>query len=235
MPVFKKYFWFLIVVISVSCSREKTVGRIPIEDFFRVQVKTSFLVSPDGKYISYLKPDANRIHIYVETWDSKNTTQLTCDSIRNISYHLWVNNNEILYLKNGSENENPGLYAVKSDGTNKRELLSFNNTKIRLITSGNTQNDEVLVALNKRDSTVFDAYRLNIQTGKLSLLVKNPGNITEWYSDPAGKLRMAVASDGVNETLLYRNSERENFKPVTTNNFKTNISPIGFSKDNVCI
>lgn len=231
----KKYFLSLLLVISVSCSMEKEVDRIPIEDFFRDPLKTSFLVSPDGKYISYLKPDANRIHIYVETLDSKNTTQLTCDSIRNISYHLWVNNNEILYLKNGSENENPGLYAVKSDGTNKRELLSFDNTKIRLITSGNAQNDEVLVALNKRDSSVFDAYRLNIQTGKLSLLVKNPGNITEWYSDSAGKLRMAVASDGVNETLLYRNSERENFKPVTTNNFKTNISPIGFSKDNTCI
>ncbi len=236
MSGFKKYALILLVLISISCADDKA-GRIPVEDFFSVPIKTSFLVSPDGKYISYLKPEPenNRIHIYVETWDGKNTTQLTCDVNRNISYYLWAKNDELLYLKNGSESQNPGLYAVKSDGTNKRELLSFKNTRIRLITSGPVQNDEILVALNKRDSTVFDAYRLNIQTGKLSMLIKNPGNITKWYSDPSGKLRMAIASDGVNETLLYRNSETESFNSVLTNNFKSSISPIGFSKDNRCI
>ncbi len=235
MPDLKKYAFILFLFISISCSGDKSVSRIPIKNFFSVPIKTLFLVSPDGKYISYLKPDNNKIHIYVETWDGKNTTQLTCDVNRNISSYLWVNNNQIIYLKDESDGENQGLYAVKSDGTNKRELLSFKNTNIKLITSGPVQNDNVLVALNKRDSTVFDAYRLNIETGKLSLLVKNPGNITQWYSDPSGNLRMAIASDGVNETLLYRNSEAKRFNPVLTNNFKSSISPIGFSKDNTCI
>lgn len=235
MPDLKKYAFILFLFISISCSRDKSVSRIPIKNFFSVPIKTLFLVSPDGKYISYLKPDNNKIHIYVETWDGKNTTQLTCDVNRNISSYLWVNNNQIIYLKDESDGENQGLYAVKSDGTNKRELLSFKNTNIKLITSGPVQNDNVLVALNKRDSTVFDAYRLNIETGKLSLLVKNPGNITQWYSDPSGNLRMAIASDGVNETLLYRNSEAKRFNPVLTNNFKSSISPVGFSKDNTCI
>ncbi len=214
---------------------EKTVDRIPVENFFKAAFKTSFLVSPDGEYISYLKPDNNRIHIYVETWDGRNTTQLTCDSNRSIAYHFWANNNELLYLKNESQSDNPGLFAVRRDGSNKRELLSFDKTKIRLITSEPVKDDNVLVSLNKRDSTVFDAYRLNIQTGKLSLIVKNPGNITKWYADRDGQLRMAIASDGVNETLLYRDSEKSNFKVVLTNNFKASISPVGFSKDNSCI
>ncbi|WP_411275585.1 prolyl oligopeptidase family serine peptidase [Daejeonella sp.] len=214
---------------------EKPAERIPVENFFKAAFKTSFLVSPDGEYISYLKPDNNRVHIYVETWDGKNTTQLTCDSNRNISYYLWANNNELLYLKNQSDKEHQGLFAVRRDGSNKRELLSFANTKIRLITSETVQDDNVLVALNKRDSTVFDAYRLNIQTGKLSMLVRNPGNITKWYSDRKGKLRMAIASDGVNETLLYRDSEEVIFTAVLTNNFRASIAPVGFSKDNSCI
>ncbi len=232
---FKKYFFFLVIAVSISCTRERTAERTPVENFFKAAFKTSYLVSPDGKYISYLKPDNNRIHIYVETWDGKNTTQLTCDSNRNISYHLWANNNEILYLKNESSRNNAELLAVRSDGSNKRVLLSFEKTKIRLITSEPVQDNNVLVALNKRDSTVFDAYRLNIQTGELSLLVRNPGNITKWYSDTEGKLRMAIASDGVNETLLYRDSESEDFQFVLTNNFKTSVFPVGFSKDNSCI
>ena len=235
MQVFKRYFFCFVLLSFLSCSMDRTVDRIPVEDFFSVPIKTSFLVSPDGKFISYLKPDNNRIHIYVETWDGKNTLQLTCDSNRSISNYFWVSNNQIMYLKNGSDDEDPSLSAVKIDGTNKRELVSYENTKIRLITSAPVKDDEVLLALNKRDSTVFDAYRLNIQTGRLSLLLKNPGNITKWYSDPAGKLRMAVASDGVNETLLYRDSEALNFRTVLTNNFKSSISPIAFSSDNSCI
>lgn len=235
MAVFKNYFFLFILLTLVSCSFEDTVEQIPLEKFFSVPIKTSFLVSPDGKFISYLKPDNNRIHIYVETWDGRNTTQLTCDSNRSISNYFWASNNEILYLKGGPENKDAGLFAVKIDGTNKRELLPTNYAKIRLITTGRVYDDQVLVALNRRDSTVFDAYRLNIQSGKLSLLLENPGNITKWYSDPAGKLRMAIASDGVNETLMYRVNEDQKLNPVLTNNFKTSILPIAFSADNSCI
>lgn len=235
MPVFKNYFFLFVLLTLVSCSFEDTVEKIPLENFFSAPIKTSFLVSPDGKFISYLKPDNNRIHIYVETWDGKNIIQLTCDTNRSISNYFWASNNEILYLKNGSEDKDAGLFAVKIDGSNKRELLPFNYAKIRLITTGRVYDDQVLVALNRRDSTVFDAYRLNIQSGKLSLLLENPGNITKWYSDPAGKLRMAIASDGVNETLLYRDAESQRLNPVLTNNFKTSILPVAFSADNSCI
>ncbi|MCF8452451.1 MAG: S9 family peptidase [Pedobacter sp.] len=235
MPVSKIYFFCFVLATLMSCNMEKATKRIPIENFFNVPINTSYLISPDGKYISYLKPDNNRIHIYVETLDGKTTTQLTCDSNRSIANYFWASNNEILYLKGASENMDPGLFAVNIDGNNKRELLSFPNTKIRLISSGPVSDGQVLVSLNKRDSTVFDAYRLNMKTGNLSLLFQNPGNITKWYSDPAGKLRMAIASDGVNETLLYRDKERQNFRSVLTNNFKTSISPISFSADNSCI
>ena len=222
---------FLIASI-VSCSMEKASKRIPIENFFNVPINTSYLISPDGKYISYLKPDNNRIHIYVETIDGKTTTQLTCDSNRSIANYFWASNNEILYLKGGTESIDPGLFAVDINGNNKRELISFPKTKIRLISSGPVNDSQILVSLNKRDSTLFDAYRLNMKTGKLSLLFQNPGNITKWYSDPSGKLRMAIASDGVNETILYRDKESDSFNSVLTNNFKTSIMPVSFSADN---
>lgn len=235
MFINKNYFFFILILTLISCSGEKAAKKIPIENFFSVPVKNNYLVSPDGKFISYLKPDSNRIHIYVETWDGKNTLQLTCDSNRSITGYFWANNNEIVYLKDGSEVEDPSLFAIGFDGTNKRELVTFKNTKIKLITAGQVQDDHILIALNRRDSTVFDAYRVNIQTGKLSLVLKNPGNITKWFSDPAGNLRMAVASDGVNETILYRDSENQEFRAVLINNFKTSVLPVAFSADNSCI
>jgi dipeptidyl aminopeptidase/acylaminoacyl peptidase len=235
MQSLKNYFFYFLLMLLASCSNEGMVERIPLENFFAAPLKTSFLVSPDGKFISYLKPENNRIHIYVETWDGKNTIQLTCDTNRSISNYFWASNNEILYLKTSPANKDASLVAVKIDGSNNRELLSSSDSRIRLITNTRVYDDHVLVALNNRDSTVFDAYRLNIQTGKLGLLSKNPGNITKWFSDPSGKLRMAIASDGVNETLLYREDEALGFNAVITNNFKTTILPLAFSADNSCI
>lgn len=232
MSGYKIYIICFLIASIVSCSMEKASKRIPIENFFNVPINTSYLVSPDGKFISYLKPDNNRIHIYVETLDGKTTTQLTCDSNRSISNYFWASNNEILYLKGTTDNIETGLFAVDIDGNNKRELIPFSKTKIRLISSGPVNDGQILVSLNKRDSTVFDAYRLNMKTGKLSLLFQNPGNITKWYSDPSGKLRMAIASDGVNETILYRDKESNSFNSVLTNNFKTSIKPVSFSADN---
>lgn len=42
---------------------------------------------------------------------------------------------------------------------------------------------------------------------------------------------MAIANDGVNQTLLYRKTENEEFKPVITNNFITSLQPVAFSDD----
>ncbi|HYK75514.1 MAG TPA: S9 family peptidase [Daejeonella sp.] len=189
------------------------------------------MISPDGRYISYLKPYKNRLNIFVQTLDGQDVTRLTADTTLNISYYFWANNDELLYLQNSSIDETPKLFAVNRNGSNSRKLIGIRKTKIRLIAPGKSFNNEILVALNKRDSSFFDAYKLNLSSGKLDLLAKNPGNITEWFADPQGKLRLAIASDGVDETLLYRHSEKSSFKSVLTNNFKTTVAPLGFSKD----
>ena len=234
MNLYKVGLWFLALVFFASCGQEKQIRRIPVADFFKTPEKAAFLISPDGRYISYLKPYKDRLNIFVQTIDGKNITRLTSDTSQNIAYYFWASNNEILYLKSRGAEGDPGLFAVKKDGSDTRKLITYQNSKISLITNSKAYNDQILIGLNNRDSTVFDAYRLDIQNGKLSLLVRNPGNITEYYADSAGKLRLAITSDGVDETLIYRNSESGDFRPVMRNNFKTSINVLGFSKDS-CI
>lgn len=192
------------------------------------------MLSPDGKHISYLKPYKNRLNLFVQSADGTDVRRLTADSVQNIQYCVWANNDEILYLKNYNPDEEQVLYAVNRMGNGTRALVKGGKSRIKLITQERVCNNEILLVMNQRDESAFDAYRLNVKTGKLSLLVKNPGNITEWFSDPQGRLRLAIASDGVYETLLYRHSEDLEFRPVVKNNFKTTIAPVGFSNDS-CI
>lgn len=213
-----------------ACSFERTAKKIPIEDFFKNPVKTTFKISPDGKYISYQQPYKNRMNIFVQTIDGRNVTRVTQETEHNTTFYCWANNNELLFMTDNGQSKSAHLYAVSKTGKNFRGLLPVDSVRVRLINYDNVINNQILIGLNKRDSTIFDAYRLNIDNGKLTLAEMNPGNIINWFADEYGMLRLALASDGVNETLLYRDSEKERFKPVITNNFKNKISPVGFCR-----
>lgn len=228
----RKYCWLILVICLAGCDQKELAKQIPIEAFFAGPAKTSFQISPDGTSISYLQSYKGRLNIFIQTLTSKKITRITKETDRSVSYYFWANNNELLYLKESIGNDRIQLHVVNKDGNSSREVLSEEKSRIRFINPARVLDNQLLIALNKRDSSVFDAYKLNIETRKLTLFVRNPGNITNWYADQEGKIRMAVASDGVNETLLFRNSENDSFRAVVTNNFKTSISPIGFGIDN---
>ena len=73
---------------------------------------------------------------------------------------------------------------------------------------------------------------MNVNTGAMTMIAENPGNISGWMTDHDGKLRIAMTSDGVNTSLLYRNSESDEFKSILTNDFKVRVSPLFFTFDN---
>ena len=86
--------------------------------------------------------------------------------------------------------------------------------------------------MNKRDPKVFDVFRLDVITGDMQLVAENPGNITSWHVDHAGRVRAATTSDGVNTSLLYREDECATFKTVLTTNFREQMAPCFFTFDN---
>jgi dipeptidyl aminopeptidase/acylaminoacyl peptidase len=63
-------------------------------------------------------------------------------------------------------------------------------------------------------------------------VAKNPGDITDWVTDHSGRVRIAITTDGVNTSLLYRASENDSFKTVLTTDFRTTVEPLFFTCDN---
>lgn len=64
------------------------------------------------------------------------------------------------------------------------------------------------------------------------MLAENPGNIQRWMTDHDGKLRLASTTDGVNTSLLFRETENDTFRVVLTTNFKETVVPLFFTFDN---
>ena len=61
-----------------------------------------------------------------------------------------------------------------------------------------------------------NVYLIDINTGEMKMVAENPGNIMGWITDNDGKLRVAMTTDGVNNSILYRETENDPFKPVVT-------------------
>ncbi|HPE65814.1 MAG TPA: S9 family peptidase [Synergistales bacterium] len=205
---------------------------IPMEDFFRNPEQSGFQLSPNGEYISFMKPWERRMNIFVQKIGAEEAVRVTSATERDIPAYFWSGNDRIVYLQDRGGDENYRLYAVSSDGTESRELTPFENTRVTIVDSLEEQDDFLLIGMNRRDQRLFDVYRLNLATGDLTLLEENPGDIAGWMTDHDGKLRVAVRSDGVNTSLLYRDKEDEPFRNILTTDFRESVSPLFFTFDN---
>ena len=238
----KKISLIILTFSLFSCTYENTnqkinaiviAKQIPLEDFFKNPEKSSYQISPDGNFYSFMAPYKNRMNIFIQRIGDSSAVQLTFEEARDIAGYFWPNNEQIIFLKDEAGDENFHLFGVNIDGSNPISFTDFEGVRAQIIDDLPDQNDFVIIGLNKRNKQVFDPYRLNLKTGEISMLAKNPGNIQGWMFDHDGKLRIATAIvDGVNQSILYRENEEDEFKTIITTNFKEGFNPQFFTFDN---
>jgi len=226
----------LLVVASIfifGCAPQEELPRlIPMKDFFRNPESARFELSPDGEHLAFLKPWENRLNVHVQKIGEEEVKRITSATERDIAGYFWANNNRIAYVQDTAGDENFRLYAVNIDGSDLKELTPFEKVRVELIDRLKNDDEHMLISMNKRDPRVFDAYRININSAKMNMIAQNPGNIVGWDTDHDGNLRIAVTSDGVNTSVLYRDTEKDKFQILITTNFKETMMPLFFTFDN---
>jgi dipeptidyl aminopeptidase/acylaminoacyl peptidase len=218
--------------LAMGAASSDSAKLIPLRDFFKNPEKAGFQVSPDGKSISFVQPYQRRMNVFVQPRKGGPAVRVSHETERDVAGYFWKGSSRIVYLKDFKGDENFHLVSVNTDGTNLVDLTPFDNVRAMIIDGRPDHDDEMLVALNKRNPEVFDVYRLNLKTKELAMIAENPGHITEWVPDHDGRIRVATSADGVNTSLLYRADEKSPFKTVITTNFKESLSPLVFSFDN---
>ena len=216
--------------------------QIPLRDFFRNIDRGYFRVSGDGRTLGFMQPalgddgKTKRLNIFVQPLDGSRPVgeprQLTRESARDISNYFWKGGDTLLYTKDFGGDENFHVVAVDASSGKITDLTPFENVRAAVIDDLPQDPQHILVQHNQRDKRAFDVYRVNVKTGAQTLVAQNPGNIVGWQTDHTGAVRMGVASDGVNNTLLYRATEAEPFKPLLTTDFRTQVNPQFFDAAN---
>ncbi len=228
-----------IVLFIAGCSsgsreKEKPAPLTDMQLFFKNGEKTSFRISPDGNYYSYLANYKDIMNIYVQKVGENEAVRVTNDTLRSIRGYYWKGD-RIIYLQDVGGDENYQLFSVTSDGTDLKALTPFPGYRtdilddLRFIPG---REKEMLVVINKRDKQYFDPFLVNIETGELKLVYENKENYDTWWTDNDGVIRIATKTDGVNTTYLYRDSEKDKFSELLTTSFKDSFYPQSFDAGN---
>jgi len=224
--------WLLLCGV-ISAAEQPPPPKIPLRDFFRNPESRGYLLSPDGKTLSYLAPWETRMNIWIRPTTGGEPKRITSEKDRDIHDYFWKENHFIIYAQDNKGDENFHLFRVQLKTGEIKDLTPFPKVRAEVIDDlEDVSPTDILIQHNKRNAELFDAYRLKVATGEMKMAAQNPGHVDHWVTDHKGRILAATETDGVNATLLTRSDEKSAFKKVLTTNFREHLGVQFYTFDN---
>ena len=163
-------------------------------------------LSPDGTQLAWLAPDRNGVvNAWVGASNGSDAHAVTNESHRPIQWYTWAGDGKhILYLQDNAGDEVNHLFSADLTNGTVRDLTPFRGVRAQNILTDLQHPRFVLVALNLRDRQAFDMYRVDLETGAVTLEATNPGDVLSWATDNDFVIRGATAFDGKSGNSIIR-------------------------------
>jgi dipeptidyl aminopeptidase/acylaminoacyl peptidase len=207
---------------------------IPRQVLFGNPDKLSPQISPDGTKLAYIAPYKGVLNVWVRTLGHDDDTVVTNDTHRGIRTYFWRHDNAgIIYLQDKNGNENWHVYMIDCATHETKDLTPLENVQARILKYRKEYPLDMIISLNHEDKRLHDAYKLNLATGELVMIAKNPGDVISWHVDDALQVRGAtkVLPDGGSCLQIRKNHKTKWHTLITWNFDDAGISGfIGFAK-----
>jgi len=229
---------------TLAAQSAKTQGLPPLIDrelLFGNPEITAAQLSPDGKYIAFLKPWKDTRNIWVKKTEEpfSSARLLTTETKRPIPGYFWTRDGKfILYVKDNDGDENFNVFSVDpaaaaptgADAPPSRDLTGLKGVRVEIFDVPKRDPDTVYIGLNDRDKAWHDLYKLKLSTGDRTLVRKNTERVAGWSFDLNGNLRLAfrVADSGDQEIMRV---DPDGFKKIYGCNVFETCQPVRFHKD----
>ena len=193
-----KYFFAAAVSVCAFSVHAEMPALIPREVLFGNPERAESQISPDGSQLSWLAPDQNNtLNVWTSALDGANPRCMTNEKGDPIEWYAWsADGKQILYLHDNAGDEVPHLFSVELTTDNVRDLTPFRGVRAQNVLIASRHPGSAFVAMNLRDRNVFDMYRVDLQTGAITLEATNPGDVLTWKADSNFIIRAATAFDG---------------------------------------
>ncbi|MBC8107929.1 MAG: S9 family peptidase [Anaerolineae bacterium] len=164
---------------QASDKKSDSSALIPRDVLFGNPDKAQARLSYDGKHISFTAPVDGVMNVWVGPANDLSAAKpVTHDKKRGIRQYQWAYNNEqILYLQDEGGNENWNVHVVDVNGKDDKNLTPNPKVTARINQLSEKFPDEVIIGMNDRNPMYHDLHRVNIRTGKDTLVFQNPQQI----------------------------------------------------------
>tara|TARA_A100001015_G_scaffold178484_1_gene198430 strand:+ start:153 stop:2147 length:1995 start_codon:yes stop_codon:yes gene_type:complete len=252
----KKTLFLLSICTLLSSLNIYSDAKIPLQHFICDPAMTSGTLSPDGKYFAAMVPASGPSCAIEETDDPQSARVLLVINLETntptvlsgtkgksrLTGFYWLNNTRIGFSRQPEAGLDAySMWAINIDGTKPKLLVAGEYedgypTGASMIDRMPDDDRHVLVSYNKRRPTTRDVYKLNIFSGKLTLVAKDPyiddQRLLTWVTDQQGVVRGYYALKGLNRYLYHRNDADSDFKLLRTFVFQgPEFVPAAYSYD----
>jgi len=212
---------------------DKGEYKYSVSDYFARPKASSFRLSPNGKYLSYMEKDGLKNHVYIKEIETGEVMRVIEEKEEPIKGYGWINDDRLFYMMDRGGNENYHIYAANLDGGNTLDLTPFENVRASILSLLKDQKDYIIISMNRENPQVFEPYKLNVVTGDLERLHENsdPANPIQGYDfDKEGELRGYTRMvNGVEMEFYYKNRDTEAFELKKKMNWDDSFGIIAFN------
>jgi len=225
-----------------------------LEEFFRQPQLTAPSLSRDGKVMATTMPFKGRMNLALMELDTHKISMLTAYEDFDVVNVSWVGNEKLIFsLGQANSPTGPGnfdgggLFVIGRDGKEfrrlsmtVREMRAQNQYVSRQLSlyrtiPGNTE--EVIAEGNMTTAESNDLYRLNIKTGKYTILTQNrPAELAQsWIMDSkfVPRVMSAPIRNTLTEVVYYRKDENSPWYEIAR--YEANkgqaLIPLAFESD----
>jgi dipeptidyl aminopeptidase/acylaminoacyl peptidase len=207
-------FLFVIFLFSIA-SFSQQPALIDREIFFGNPEYAGAQLSPDGMYISFIKPldDVRNVWVKGVNEPFEKARPLTAEKKRPIGGYFWSRDSKrILFVKDNDGDENFNVFSVDpaaapapgSKVPAPTNLTNATGVRTMIYAVPRSEPDFIYIGINERDKAWHDLYKVQISTGTKTLVRENKDRLTAWYFDNKDKPRIATRSAPNGDTEILR-------------------------------
>ena len=223
----------LVLVALPAFAQPAPIELVPRASFFGNPTKAQGLVSPDGRWISWLAPRDGVLNIWVApASDPANAKPITDERVRPIRQHSWSRDSSlVLFINDRGGDENYLLYGVDPSTAKLKSFTPFNKTRVITVGTSRSRPGEILIGVNNRDQRWHDVHLLNLATGELKLVYQN-NEFGSFVADDSLTLRFASKeiTGGAREWLRFDAGKTSPFARIPAED-SLNTAVLGLTRD----
>lgn len=214
-------------VNAQSVPATPVAGAPSLEELLKNPTLANLTLSRSGKYLAATAPNRGRMNLVVIDLETRKGTLLTSFEDFDVLNVRWIGDERLTFSLGQANSptgagqfDGGGLFVINRDGSNSRRLAPtvrevrrtgqfvYRSLSVVRTIPGNT--DEVIAEGNQTSADSVDLYRLNLNTGRTTLLTAGrPANLTfEWMLDSKLVPRVVSANvkDELTRVVYYRKS-----------------------------